>query len=224
MPNLDLSRNYLAWTNTQTIRLRVVRRDKDIDYQLDNVRRHIIQKTEAEESGGAVVARDVVFNIPAAKILTDVYEPEVGYLILDRADDSRQYTILQVDEASQSSRYRCTCRNLALTDGLADTIEVWSPTYRKDAAGGDVGEFLPKYQGVQCKVQEVSGTDTTEHTRQGTVLEYRITLGRRLYVDSTDQIRWGKPGTPPTLLNLLSHEGADSLNRLQVLVCRKGLW
>ena len=224
MPNLDLSRNYLAWTNTQTIRLRVVRRDKDIDYQMDNVRRHIIQKTEAEESGGAVVARDVVFNIPAAKILTDVYEPEVGYLILDRADDSRQYTILQVDEASQSSRYRCTCRNLALTDGLSDTIEVWSPTYRKDAAGGDVGEFLPKYQGVQCKVQEVSGTDVEEHSRQGTALEYRITLGRRLYVDSTDQVRWMKQGEPPMLLNLLSHEGADSLSRLQVLVCKRGLW
>jgi hypothetical protein len=213
-----------CWTGTRAVTLRVARRDRDVDYRVEGVRRHVVQASEAENSGGAVVARDCVFNVPAAKLLSGVNDPEIGYVLFDEDDADKQWTILRTDLASAASRWRLTCRNLAITDGLADTIEIWSPTNRKDVAGGNVGAFLPRHMGVQAKVFEVRGDDADQHGRSGTVLEYRVVVGRRLYVDSNDQVRWVKPGEPPTVLEVLSHEGAERLGELQTIVCRRGMW
>ena len=210
--------NASVWTGTRTILLRVVRRAYDLDTRIEGVRRHMVTATEAEMSGGAYVARDCVFNFPSADVLHD---PEVGYPLVD---GDTTWTIFQVDDASQSSRWRCTCRNFALTDGLSDTIEIWTPTHRKDAAGGELPEFLPRHQGVQAKVQELSGANIDEAGRDGTQTDYRVFVAQRLFVDKEDQVRWIQRGEPPMILEFQSFEAPDSLTRLQVMNCRRGLW
>ena len=218
-PEDDLtSDNAGTWTGTRTITLRVVRRDSEAGYRVEGVKRHMVSSREAEMSGGAYVAKDSVFNLPSAEC---IHDPEVGWPLVD---GETIWTILQVDEASQSSRWRCTCRNFALTDGLSDTIEVWTPTHRKDSAGGELPEFLPRHMGVQAKVQEMSGANIDEAGRDGTQTDFRLFVAQRLYVDKQDQVRWVKRGESPTILEFLAFEAPDPLTRLQVMTCRKGLW
>lgn len=207
------------WVNAQTVKLRVVRADGDRDFRVESAVRTQVTRREREPSGGAFTVRETVWNLPAK---TCFYTPEVGYLIIE--SDGRQWTIQQVDDAAHDTRYRCTVLDLELTAGLTDTVEIWSPTERLDAAGGRVNTFLPKYQGVQAKVQELSADRAAELGQDDTATTYQVFVGRRLYVTSDDQLRWVQPDGPPTILEILSHEGADQLDRLQVLTCRKGLW
>lgn len=219
-----LSMSRRVWDGTVTVKLRVVRADGDRDFLVHSAKQHMVSIREAEESGGAYTTQDCTWNLTAAESL---YDPEVGYVLIETEGDDigKQWTILQADRAAWKTRHRCTCRDMGLTAGLSDTIEIWSPTNRKDAAGSKIGEYLPKHMGVQAKVQEIRGDAASESGQTGTTLEYRVFVGRRLYVTNDDQLRVRLgPGEPHTILEIVSHDGVDSLTRLQTLVCRRGLW
>lgn len=215
-----MAQNYLTWTNTQDVFHVSVRREGDRKFLATSARRHQVSTREAEESGGAYTTRDCVWNLPAA---TTREEPKIGDTLT--SDDGRTWTVLQVDEAGYSTRWRLTCRDFGLTDGLTDLIDFWQPTGREDAAGGPVGEFLPLYQGVQAKVQELTGDQADELGLSGTAVSYRVFVARSVYVDSGMQVRWRPAaGEPVEILEVVSHEAPDSLNRLMAINCRKGLW
>lgn len=212
-----------AWHHTSTVRLRVVRSDGDRDFLVEGARQHQITVTEAESSGGAYTTQDCVWNLPAENSL---YTPEVGYLIVETegTDRGKTWTILQADRATWKSRHRLTCRDLVLS-GLTHAIDIWQPTDKEDAAGGHVNTFLPLYLGVQARVQETGAAGIEELGKIDQAFDYRVFVGRRVYVDAGMQVRWRpKAGDAEVILEIVSQEEPESLDRLMVLNCRRGMW
>lgn len=213
-----------AWHQQKTVRLRVVRPDGDWDFLVEGARQHQITVREAESSGGAYTTQDCVWNLPAEN--TPLYTPEVGYLIVETegTDAGKEWTILQADRATWQTRHRLTCRDLVLS-GLVHSIDIWEPTDKEDAAGGRLNTFLPLYMGVQAKVQETGGVGVEEIGKEGTQFDYRVTVGRRVYIDNGMQVRWRPAaGEAEVILEIVSHEEPESLDRLMVINCRRGMW
>ena len=220
MANLELGqdKDYLTWDNTKTIRLRLIRRDGDRDFLVTYARRSQVSRREAEPTGGVYTIRETVYNLP---VDTCFERPEVGFLIID---GNTTWTIRQVDDARNDTRYRCHVLDMALTANMTELVDFWQPTFRKDAANSVIGEFLPKHQGVQAAIQEISGDAVSEAGRDGSASTFRVIVAQRLYVDKQHQIRVRTGDWKGEIFEILSHEGADQIDRLQTFTCRKGLW
>lgn len=198
---LDLSRDYLTWTNTQNVGFTSV----GITQQQANigvVKRRQINSKELSASRGAYVGNDVVFLVPQREL------PE-NFAIKPRDqfnDTDGDFTVLSVSGQKRDSNgyqtWHCVTRNLSIAYNLQDVIDIQQPGIPYDAAGtkqkswpdqGGGGSIL--YPQLSCRVQLLTAEVADELGIRGFQGNYAITVSKQIpAVNYECRVKWISQG------------------------------
>lgn len=122
--------------------------------------RRAVTVREAAASDGKYTASDVVFHLSAA----ETGRPELGSLIVDALG---QWTILEVALETLGARWRCICRDLAISAGLDTLVTIQKASYTKGAGGALEPIWSDLYTNERAKIQPVSAERLIDHQAVG---------------------------------------------------------
>lgn len=157
-------------------------------------------------SGGQQLADNVVWHLPVAELPV---APQLGDVILD--GDGRRWTILRIKCATLGARWRCETRDVAIVQGLDDTITVLKlvPT-----AGGYGEPILQTWKtGIRARIQPTEMKIHDSYDVRSTTTSYRIFVEEALELDHTCSIR----GADGAVYSITRAMGADRIGELQVI-------
>lgn len=97
-----------------------------------------METKEAKQSGGRYTVNDVVWHLPASELPEP---PRLGDLLVDA--QGQRWTILQVQAATQGSRWRCVARNLTIVEGLDQTVGIEQAIHDRWAETAALAALLP---------------------------------------------------------------------------------
>ncbi|MCE9546923.1 MAG: hypothetical protein K8T25_15720 [Planctomycetia bacterium] len=123
--------------------------------------RRSVERHEAAPGEGSIVAADVRWHLPVVN-LTD--PPAIGDQLLDASGGV--WTVLDVRAESCASRWVCRGRDLTITHGLTERVDIERATWTKDAAGAAVPHWHVWRAGLRVRLQPHD-------------LEIRVAAGRR---------------------------------------------
>ena len=92
------------------------------------------------------------WHLPVAEVSS---RPALGTRIVDSG--GTYWIILDVQQATLSSRWRCICRCPAIAYGLDDTITIELASYSKGDGGAAESRWKVWKTGVRARIQAVSG-------------------------------------------------------------------
>ena len=170
--------------------------------------RRAVTAREAARSNGRYTASDVTWHLPCAE-LGDA--PGLGDVIAD--SQGRRWTILDVQLATQQTRWRCTAREPAIAYGLDDTITILKAAYHKGAGGAAQASWQPWKTGVRARIQPVATEIATAHAARQATTKYRIFVAEDVALDHTHRIQ----GPDGTLYRITRISGAEQLGELQTI-------
>ena len=129
-----------------------------------------VTTAEVQASDGKYLASDVRWHLPVAEVSS---RPALGTRIVD--DGGTYWIILDVQQATLSSRWRCICRNPAIAFGLDDTITIEVvAAYTKGDGGAPERTWKVWKAGVRARIQPVAMDVADEQGAQRTTTTYSI--------------------------------------------------
>jgi hypothetical protein len=163
---------------------------------------------DVARSNGRYTASDVAWHLPCAE-LGDA--PALGDVIAD--SQGRRWTILDVQLATQQTRWRCMAREPAIVYGLDDTITILKATFDKGDGGAAQATWQPWKTGVRARIQPMATEIATAHAARQATTQYRIFLAEDVALDHTHRIQ----GPDGTLYRITRISGAEQLGELQTV-------
>jgi len=167
--------------------------------------RRVVRTREAEQSEGRYTAGDVAWHLPASELST---APRPGDVIVEA--DGQRWTVLDVDETTLDSRWRCVARNLAVVHGLDEYVDIEKATYAKGDGGADQPTWHTWKTGLRAKIQAARVEVKEEHERRVTVAGFTVFLVDDVTVDHTHRIK----GPDGTLYRVTGRRKADRIDAL----------
>ncbi|MBN2293496.1 MAG: hypothetical protein JXM70_13790 [Pirellulales bacterium] len=167
--------------------------------------RRAVTVQEAETSRGEYTLEDVVWHLPAS----DISEPPGPADVIVDGNDMR-WTILAVVRATADSRWRCVCRNLAISRGLDQFVDIERAVFTKDIHGAQCATWHLWRTGLAAKIQTLGADNTGAQQRDVTVAEYRIILADTISLDHTHRLK-GPDGTRYKIMGFKKPDRIDAL-------------
>ncbi len=148
-----------------------------------------LNRREIAASNGAWTPQDLGWLIPDVTITPLI--PYERCLVTDVNDTV--WTVIDVSRSSLGnsiSWWKLVCRNMVLTNGLTDSINIEQCATTTDAAGAVVrtwpeagGETL--YSGLACRVQPTSQDSVDEYSVRAQEVTFDIILSQQVAIDVT---------------------------------------
>jgi hypothetical protein len=172
---------------------------------LTSALRRAMTTREAAASDGKYTTSDVHWHLAAAELPVS---PRLGDQILDA--DGENWTILETQQATCGSRWKCTTRNLALAGGLNTYITILREVAAKGPSGAVEPTFVPYVSGVRARIQELSAIRGEQHGRQSGTVKAKIYMAQQILVDNGNRIQ----AADGTLYEVTGYELPDSIASL----------
>lgn len=224
---LDHSRDYLAWDNTEAVRLTSRRKSSaggDMTDLVPVARRRALTRRELAASRGVYVATDLVWEIPSDQIqalLLDRRQPKPGDLVEPEDGTAEQYTALEVKgqcrDAAGYQTWVLTSRNLALHHDLRDLVDIQRPATSYDRSGTRLKLWPPEggstpYRSLPARVQLLTEELADERGIHGFKGTHAVIVGRPVDLTAEDRIKWGS-----TYLEILGLHNPERIDELPVI-------
>ncbi len=154
---------------------------------------------------GQYTASDVAWHLPASE-MPDA--PRPGDVIVD--GDGQRWTVLDVQETTLDSRWRCISRNLAVVHGLDQYVDIEKATYTKGQGGAEQPAWRTWKTGLRAKIQPADVQVKDEQERRDTAARFKVYLMEDLEVDHTHRIK----GPDGTIYRVTGSRKADRIDAL----------
>lgn len=175
--------------------------------------RRAITQREADKSNGKYTTADVVFHLAISQVAV---QPELGSWIVD---DDGDWRVLEVAKQTLNARWRCICRNLAITAELDQRVVIQVCTYEK----GDSGALEPHWENVAenvlAKVQLIEGERETEHNAKQTKRRATVFFASQFLLTTNHRIL-GADGGIYRVLKWSNPDRIDALFEVETEVTR----
>lgn len=144
------------------------------DQSITHALKRSVRRREADPSNGLYTSADVRWHLPIEEVTG---EPVPGGTI---TEGSTEWTILTVDRDTLSDRWRCTCRNLVVTEQLNTVVTIEVASLAKGATGAHVETWSELLDDVRAKIQRMSATEKSEHGVRQLDRSYRAYMRERV--------------------------------------------
>jgi len=165
---------------------------------------------KAIASDGRYTAADVRWHLPADALAEP---PHPGDAIVDAG--GRRWTILEVEQAVLGGRWCCAARDVAIAEGLHDTIRVLKATYTKGDGGAAEATWTPWLTGLRSRIQPGPVETDPQHGSRATSRRFLIFVEEDLALDHTHRIEDAE-GTQYRILGTLGAERIGELQQIDV--------
>ena len=173
--------------------------------------RREVTTREAIASNGKYTTADTRFHFPISSVDAS---PKLGDTIED-ADDE-YYTILEVQRATISRRFKCVCRNLAVVNGLDSIVTIEKVTYSKGTQGARERAWAT-WRKVKARIQPIAAATEKAAGMQRTMERYAIVCAVDAAIDNSYRFK----GPDGTLYQFESFTGSEELGGLQTVEVTK---
>ena len=225
---LDMSRNWLTWTNTEPVTYTSVRRTSSIDNDISSALR--VELDTTDRGGGAYLAGQMTWVIPQALLVAGVV-PKPSDIITAKLDGVA-FTVIeargQCQDANGYQEWELRTLALSIANDLRDAIDIERAQITYDGAGAEVkkwpstdGAGTVLYSKLASRVQLTQEAVVEERGIQGFRGSHTVYLSRQVPdVTFEDRVRWVKPGsTLVYYLNILGVNNPERLDELPALDC-----
>jgi len=159
-------------------------------------------------TGGGLTYGDVRWHLPKSECTVT---PRLGDKILDGS--GARWTVLEVTEATMSTRWMCICRNKAVVHGLNDTITIERATYAKATSGVTEATWATWRTGVRARIQEVDARAQAQVGKRETRKQFDIFIEEDLDIKHTNRAK----GPDGTYYRILGYIGTDDITGVQTI-------
>jgi len=213
-----MSRDCLVWDNTSSVVLERTRGKSAMSDYLNGVKRRALRVSELLASQGAYVGGDVRWHIPAA-FLTELVQLKPADVVVD--EDGERWTAIDVALNKNKQTWALTCRNLRISIGLEDKIDIERPQIIYDAAGAVLRIWPPTgglaiYRKIRAKVQLLSKEHAEERGLRGYKNAYAVVVEKQLSLETHDRIKWTDSGAT-RYLRIETQRNPELITELPVL-------
>ena len=181
---------------------------------VDHALRRSIRAREAAASNGRYRSDDVRWHLPKSE--HDAM-PALGGMI---KDDLAEWTILDVERATASSRWACVCRNLVVVERLDTLIDIQAANYERTSDGAQEPNWLPWKTGLRARIQPESSDRVIEHGRKHAPTSGRVYLRERVAVTTNHRI----VGPDGATWKVRGTEAPEDIGQLMVVLVEKTPW
>ena len=167
---------------------------------------------EAEPSGGFAQQADAEWFL---QLPEGAEAPDLGDVVIDQ--QRNHWTILTVDHQSLLRRWRCSTRELRLTSGCDDYVDV------QRAVWGDLGEgpvivnWTDVYTALPVKIQPDVKTASDTSNAPNLVDRFTFILGDTLPIEVDDRF----VGADGSIYRLKSLEQQERIDKLPIAVVER---
>lgn len=170
------------------------------------------QPTERERAptGGVYTGFDLIWVI-SDTLLTST--PKPGDLVKDSSE--LEWTVLTAEYDQLDQVWNLTTVDLSLANDLKDKIDIYQPDSTVDTAGAYNPTFTTKYASLNCRIQEISGSESEQRGLRGTLKRYEIYLAKQVEVST----RFYAQDSEGNKYDIVSWSNPDRIDELQVLSC-----
>ncbi len=170
-------------------------------------------KTEDPESAnGATVRNDVQWQFEWDE---SNGEPRLGDTILDA--NNQCWTILTIEQLRTKTRYRCLTRNLAVTHGLDQRVDIQQAVWEDLGSGPEITSWRTVQAAVPARIQPDRLTVDNLASPATSTATYRIILEETLELDHDHRF----VDTKGTVYQLLEFKQAERIDVLPVAMVEK---
>ena len=218
--NVPTQDNYLAWDNVQAVVLTSRATLANTTFPITIAKRRAPKFSELAPSGGVYTKLDLVWLLPQKLVTaagaTGNKKPKPGDLITAEGVD---WTILEAEDNTLRSTWRCMTRDLILAYDLRGVLSVKRPpaATATDAATGRVFTYETIYSGIPCRFQETSAEVGEERGKRVTIKHYTVTVNQRLRLTIEDQI----VDEDGEIYEVTGWDNADRIDQLMTIEARK---
>jgi hypothetical protein len=163
-----------------------------------------VQDREAEPAGGAVVQADAEWQLQ----LAGSERPHVGDVVIDGA--GRHWIVLVVDHLPRLSRWKCETRELRITYGCGERVDIERPVWSEGETPEIVG-WTYLVTAIPVRIQPVEFDLDADSNSQAV---FRVILGEPLDLAPHDRLTAGDG----TTYSVRSFEQAERIDALPVAV------
>lgn len=114
--------------------------------------RRALSTTEIAASDGLLRSGDTRWHLPVAEVAV-ASPPRMGDWIVPT--DGTRFQIMELRLDTMSRRWRCVARDVRVSYGLDDTIQIQEAVYDKGGAGAQEASFRVYRDGIRARIQEV---------------------------------------------------------------------
>jgi head-tail adaptor len=175
-----------------------------------------ITEQEAAASGGRYTRRDVRWHLPAALVASP---PQIGATIAD--GQGQTWTILQVDQDTRSSRWRCWCRLLRLSAVLGDRVHIQQASWSKDDHGALVPTWSNWKTDLPARVQPIEATIAAAHDQRYARVTHLVYLAQSLELNQNHRLLHPAAGT---VLHVIGYETPERIDAFFTIRAVKTPW
>jgi len=190
------------------------RRGSSSNVSITNALQRALTTREIEASDGKYRAGDVRWHLPEAETTT---APSLGDVIVDAS--SNRWTILDKQHATLENRWRLICRDVGISYGLDDTVDILRNVYTKGTSGADEPTAKVYRAGVRARIQPVDTEIDVEHAARRRVQTFAIFLGEDLDIKPKYQVRH-----EGTIYKVTRYEGAERIGQLSTITAEETPW
>ncbi len=184
---LDFSRDYLIWDNPEIITYTSERGQLDRSISIGAAMKQQLSARELAASNGGYVGTDVHWFVPNV-LFTLGITPKPADRILDR--NGTEWTVLSPALEDLDQVWDLVCRDPVIAYDLHDLVDIYTPINRPDDAGGRVPVYVPSYQRLAAKLQEVTADTEDRHGGRFKRSTFQCFLSRQIDVrPGEDQLR-----------------------------------
>lgn len=181
MSSLDVAGDMGGFDQLESVTLRTA--DNSAEEVVAGALRRAVRQREQAPSGAVYVASDVKWHLPAAELSL---VPGVGMRLEDGA--GQRWTILEVSRETWGTRWACWTRNLALAEGLEDTITIQQATWIKGASGAVTAEWSDWLVDLRARLQPIASDVGELHQQREAPVRYQLFLEDQVAVDGNHRV------------------------------------
>lgn len=182
--DLDLSNDWTVFDNTK--RVTVTKAGTSEVMVVENALRHQVTRREAADSGGAYTVEDVVWNLPYAQ--AKAFRPVAGSLLRSETCEDEVWFVVEVARSTLESRYRCFCKNCAITPELGELIQIERSTPGRDTDNAPYAVWKPLEVNILARIQEEYSEIAVENERKRRKVSHRVYIAGPVTVQAGDRV------------------------------------
>lgn len=215
-----------VWDRCEQISYEIARRSAPDVFAVPIAKRRAVSIREQAASGGTYTGQDLKWHFKS-RHAPQGFAAKPADVVVDAG--GTRWTVLEVQSNVYRTLWSLTTRNLALSFGLADRIDVERAALSYDASGAAVKTFPPHggrvlYAGVLARVQPETEDILDTRGIRGSAQSVRIIVAKQLLgLDvAEDRVRWTDTATgQTTYFDLVRYVSAKLITDLPVLEARQ---
>ena len=183
------------------------RRESGASISVSAAWRRDVVMTEAEPSGGASLQVDATWYL---QLPTNEASPQPGDVVVDA--NQSHWTILAIEDQSVLGRYKCSTRELRVSFGCDDYVDVQRAQWNDLGEGPVIVGWADVYTAMPVRIQP-GKTEVSDISNAPTSIDrFTIILGEPFPVESDDRF----VGTDGAVYRLESLEQQQRIDKLPI--------